>query len=131
MSSDNPSQLNDYQKYELQKVAARGKNTTTLVALVYPPAAYYLVNKKGIAAFCFLTAHFGLLAHLVAPFHTRRVITKSREQLNAADSSDGEQVSNAPSSDGSPLLIILGVVFILVMILAVVPLILGIFDIGL
>ncbi|WP_096389419.1 hypothetical protein [Halopenitus persicus] len=98
MSSEASGQLNEYQQYELQKVAARGKNTTTLVALVYPPAAYYLVGKTGIAALCFFTAHFGLLAHIVAPFHVRRIITNSRRQ-----------VGGTYSSDGNPLLIVVGV----------------------
>lgn len=114
MSSGSSSELNEYQKYEFQKIAARGKNTTTLVALVYPPAAYYLVGKTGIAALCFFTAHFGLLAHIVAPFHTRRIIKKSRKQV------DGTY-----SSDGSPLLVVLGVLIFLAMLL-ILPMILGI-----
>jgi len=80
-------ELNEYQEYELQKVAERGKNTTTLVTAVFPPAGYYLVGKTGIAALCFFTAHFGLIGHIVGPWHTRRVIKKARQKLDSASSS--------------------------------------------
>lgn len=119
MSTEDSGQLNEYQKHKYQKIASRGKNTTTLVALVYPPAAYYLVGKTGIAALCFFTAHFGLLAHIVAPFHTRRIIKKSRKQV------DGTY------SDGNPLLIVLGVVIFLLMLLILPIILAGILGIAL
>lgn len=77
-------EIPDYKKVELQKIARRSTGSTFLVTLVIPSLGYYLVGREGLAAVCFFTGHFGLLAHIFGPFHTRKIVKEAQQQLERA-----------------------------------------------
>jgi predicted RNA-binding Zn-ribbon protein involved in translation (DUF1610 family) len=83
-SSSSESEMAQSRKYELQQAARQSTGTIALVGFIFPPAAYFMVNKTGLAVICFLTANFLFLGHLITPFHARGMVKSSRQQLESS-----------------------------------------------
>jgi hypothetical protein len=85
-ADDSGSDMPQSREFELQQVARQSTGTIALVGFIFPPAAYFLVDKMGLAIICFLTANFLFLGHLITPFHARGMVKSARQQLESAGS---------------------------------------------
>ena len=83
---DNTSDLPQSREFELQQIARQSTGTIGIVGLIFPPAAYFMVNKIGLAVICLLSANFFLLGHIITPFHARGIVKSARQQLEGAGS---------------------------------------------
>lgn len=83
---DTQSDIPQSREYELQQIARQSTGTIGLVGFLFPPAAYFLINKMGLAIACLLTANFLFLGHLITPFHARGIVKSARQQLEQAGS---------------------------------------------
>lgn len=85
-SDGSESDIPQSREFELQQVARQSTGTIALVGFIFPPAAYFMANKTGLAVICFLTANFLFLGHLITPFHARGMVKGARQQLENAGS---------------------------------------------
>ena len=80
-NSGSSGDIPESRKYELQKIAAKDTSTVMIVSFLITPAGYYMVDKLGLALINLVTLNYLLLGPLIVPFHTRKIIRDSREEL--------------------------------------------------
>jgi len=85
-SGGSGSDIPQSREYELQEVARQSTGTIALAGFIFPPAAYFMANRMGLAAICLFSANFLFLGHLITPFHARGMVKSARQQLESAGS---------------------------------------------
>lgn len=71
----------DGRVYELQKVARKSPGVAVALGLLLTPAAYWYVDRIGLALVNFLTFNYLLLGFIVVPIHSYKIIMDAREEL--------------------------------------------------
>lgn len=77
--------MNDFQQREKEKIANKDTTVAILLGIFLTPAAYVYVGKWGWAAVNFFTLNYLFTGFFVVPWHTRKMILESREQLREAN----------------------------------------------
>lgn len=75
------STIPEHRLYELQKIARKDITTVMVVSLLFTPAGYWMVGKKGLAIVNFFTLNYFLLGFIIVPLHTRKIIKDARIRL--------------------------------------------------
>jgi RNA polymerase subunit RPABC4/transcription elongation factor Spt4 len=79
--SESSGTLTDIDKRELQKIARKDTTTVMLASFFLTPVGYIMIGKTGLALVNFFTLNYFLLGPFIVPFHTRKIIRESREDL--------------------------------------------------
>lgn len=76
--------LTDRRQYELEEIAANDKTTVVLVGFLLTPLAYWMLDKKALAAINFFTFNYFLLGLVVVPIHCYVMIENAEQELRKA-----------------------------------------------
>lgn len=79
---ENPTRsIPDSRVYDLQKIARKSPGVAVALGILLTPAAYWYVDRTGLAIINLLTFNYLLLGFIIVPIHSYMIIEEAKEEL--------------------------------------------------